>query len=190
MKICSSCGSAASSGVRKCLACGSGSFFYVCENCGTKFESLHCPQCGVARESREKVCPNCGRHSFETRCPDCGANLRSVAPIRAEIPPETYAVHAGEGVYATDEVEKVQAKQKKKTSGCGVASLAFSLIGYWCAQDIGIPGLSFLVPGLILFVLGLVLARVNNRRIWPLIAAGVLLALSAVMLALSPDGWK
>ena len=45
------------------------------------------------------------------------------------------------------------------------------------------------MPALILFVVGLVLARVNNRRTWSLIASGVLLALSAVMLAGFPKGW-
>ena len=189
MKICSSCGAKASSSVQKCLVCGSVSFFFVCENCGSRFEGMHCPQCGVARDAHEKICPNCGRHTFEIRCPDCDTNLRSVSPVRAEIPPEQYAVHAGEGVYATDEVEKVQSKQKKKESGCGIAAFALSLIGYWCASDIGLAGLTFLVPALVLFAIGLVLARVNNRRTWSLIASGVLLAMSAVMLAGFPKGW-
>jgi rRNA maturation protein Nop10 len=189
MKICSSCDAKANSDVRKCPVCGAGSFFYVCDNCGTRFETTHCPQCGVARECREKVCPNCGRHTFDPRCPDCGRSMRDVAPIRAEFAPEADTVHAGEGVYATDEVAKAQAKQKKKESGCGIAAFAFSLIGYWCASDIGLASLTFLVPALILFALGFVLARVNNRRTWSLIAAGVLLALSAVMLALFPGGW-
>ena len=189
MRICSSCGAVAKTNPNRCLACGSASFQYICENCGSRFEGMHCPQCGVAREAHEKLCPNCGRRTFEVRCPDCDANLRTVSPIRAEIPPETYAVHAGEGSYVTQEVEKTQAKQKKKESKCGVFALLLSLIGYWCASDIGLSGLTFLVPALILFVVGLVLARVNNRRTWSLIASGMLLALSAVMLAGFPKGW-
>lgn len=61
-----------------------------------------------------------------------------------------------------------------------------SLIGYWCSQDIGLAGLTFLVPALIFFILGMVLAQINNRRRWSLIASGVLLALSAIMLAVAP----
>ena len=189
MKICSSCGAKTSSDLQKCIVCGSASLFTVCENCGARFEGMHCPQCGVARDAHEKVCPNCGRRTFEMRCPDCDASLRSVAPVRAEIPPEQYAVHAGEGVYPTDEVEKVQAKQKKKESILGVIAFLLSLIGYWCASDIGLAGLTFLVPALILFVLGFVSARVNNRRMWSFIASGVLLAISAVLLAGFPKGW-
>lgn len=189
MKICSSCGAKASPDVRKCLVCGSNSFFFVCENCGSRFEGMHCPQCGVARESHEKICPNCGRHTFEVRCPDCDANLRSVAPVHAEIPPEQYAVHAGEGVYATDEVAKVQAKQKKKESVLGIIAFLLSLIGYWCASDIGLSGLTFLIPALIFFALGLMSARINNRRLWSFIVSGVILAISTVMLAGFPKGW-
>lgn len=189
MKLCSSCGTQASEGVRNCLACGSASFVYVCENCGTRFSSLNCPQCGVLRGTHEKACPNCGRRTFDAHCPDCGASLRDAAPIRAEISPETYAIHAGEGVYHSDEFEKQQAKQKKKESGLGITALVLSLIGYWCSQDIGLPGLSFLVPALIFFAIGLALAKTNNRRTWSLIAAGALIALSAIMLALAPDGW-
>ena len=188
MKICSSCGAHASTSARKCLACGSASFLFICENCGTRFSSLNCPQCGVLRESHEKICPNCGRHTFDARCPDCGGSMRDVAPQYAEIPPETYAIHTGEGVYHSDEFAQVQAKQKKKESGCGITALLLSLIGYWCSQDIGLPGLSFLVPALIFFSIGWMLARANNRRTWSLIASGVILALSAVVLAIAPNG--
>ncbi len=188
MKICSSCGAQASTSVRKCLACGSVSFLFICENCGTRFPSLNCPQCGVLRESHEKICPNCGRHTFDARCPDCGRSMRDVAPQYAEIPLETYAIHAGEGVYHSDEFAQMQAKQKKKESGCGITALLLSLIGYWCSQDIGLPGLSFLVPALIFFSIGWMLARTNNRRTWSLIASSVILALSAVVLAIAPNG--
>ena len=189
MKACASCGSLISEGVRRCLACGSTSFVYVCENCKTRFTGQHCPQCGVPRESHEKVCPNCGKHSFDARCPDCGQDLRSVVPLRADIPLESYSVHSGEGVYTADEFDKAQQKQKKKESGCGITALVLSLIGYWCSQDIGLAGLAFLVPALIFFILGMVLAQLNNRRRWSLIASGVLLALSAIMLAIAPAGW-
>ena len=188
MKVCTSCGALASTGIRKCLACGSASFLYVCENCGTRFTSLNCPQCGVLRETHEKVCPNCGRRTFDAACPDCGKDLGGVAPIRAEIPPETYAVHAGEGVYRSDEFDQQQAKQKKKESGCGVTAFVLSLIGYWSSKDIGLPGISFLVPALIFFAVGLALAKTNNRRTWSLIASGALLLLSALMLAIAPNG--
>ena len=189
MKICSSCGAQASSGIRKCLACGNTAFLYVCENCNTRFTTLNCPQCGILRESHEKLCPNCGRRTFDATCPDCGRSMRDVAPILQDIPPETYAVHAGDGTYPADAYDLAQTKRKKKESGCGIISLLLSLIGYWCSQDIGLPGLSFLVPALILFAIGLVLAKANNRRTWSLIASGVLLALSAILLALSPNGW-
>ncbi|MCE5188471.1 MAG: hypothetical protein LLF75_04740 [Eubacteriales bacterium] len=189
MKICSSCGAQASSRVRQCRVCGSGSFFYICENCSARFASLRCPQCGVLRESREKVCPNCGRHTFDAHCPDCGANLQNVAPVRAEVPREVYAVHAGEGAAIIQSEQEQNRAKARKTSGCGVASLVLSLIGYWSASDIGLAGLTFLVPALILFALGAALVKVNNRRIWSLIASGVLLLLSAVMLALFPAGW-
>jgi hypothetical protein len=62
------------------------------------------------------------------------------------------------------------------------------LIGYWSSKDIGLPGLSFLVPALIFFAVGLALAKTNNRRTWSLIASGALLLLSAVMLAIAPNG--
>ena len=189
MKICSSCGAKASEGVRKCTACGSVSFVNICENCNTRFASLNCPQCGVLRETHEKACPDCGRRTFDALCPDCGASMRDVLPLRAEIPSESYTVHAGEGTYHSDEFDRMQAKQKKKESGCGIVALALSLIGYWCSQDIGLPGLSFLVPALIFFAIGLALARTNNRRTWSLIAAGVLLAVSAILLVIAPDGW-
>ena len=189
MKTCASCGSLASQGVRRCLACGSTSFVYVCENCKTRFTGQYCPQCGVPRESHERVCPNCGKHSFDVRCPDCGQDLRNVVPLRADIPQEAFSFHAGEGVYASDEFDKTQQKQKKRESGCGITALTLSLIGYWCSQDIGLAGLAFLVPALLFFILGMVLAQINNRRRWSLIASGVLLALSAVMLALAPSGW-
>jgi hypothetical protein len=64
-----------------------------------------------------------------------------------------------------------------------------SLIGYWSASDIGLASLTFLIPGLILFALGAALAKVNNRRIWPLVASSVVLLLSTIMLALFPNGW-
>ena len=189
MKICSSCSAQASSGIRKCLACGSTAFLYVCENCNTRFTALNCPQCGILRETHEKVCPNCGRHTFDAHCPDCNTSLRDVLPLHKDIPAELYAVHAGDGTYPSDAFDQAQAKQKKKESGSGITALLFSLIGYWCSQDIGLPGLSFLVPALIFFVIGLALAKVNNRRTWSLIASGVLLALSAILLAFSPYGW-
>ena len=86
--------------------------------------------------------------------------------------------------------EREQNKAKsKRASGCGVASLIVSLIGYWSASDIGLASLTFLIPGFILFTLGAALVKVNNRRIWPLIAAGVMLLMSAIMLALFPKGW-
>jgi hypothetical protein len=122
-------------------------------------------------------------------CPDCGQDLRFVAPLTADIAPEAFSVHAGEGVYTSDEFDKAQQKQKKKESGCGITALVLSLIGYWCSQDIGLAGLAFLVPALLFSILGMVLAQINNRRRWSLIASGVLLALSAVMLALAPSGW-
>lgn len=189
MKICSSCGAQASEGARNCPSCGSGSFVYVCESCGTRFTSLNCPQCGVLRGAHEKACPNCGRRTFDAHCPDCGASMRDVPPLRAELPPESYAIHAGEGTYPSDEFEKMQANQKKKESGLGITALVLSLIGYWCSQDIGLAGLSFLVPALIFFAIGLALAKTNNRRTWSLIAAGALLVVSAIMLAMAPNGW-
>ena len=189
MKFCSSCGAQGSAGIRRCNVCGSDQFLFVCENCGARFASLRCPQCGVLRESRERVCPNCGRHTFDTRCPDCGASLRSVPPLRRDVPYETYAVHADEGQTVVQSERQQNRTKSKKASGCGIASLLLSLIGYWSASDIGLASLTFLIPGFLLFALGAALVQVNNRRIWPLIATGVLLLLSAVMLALFPNGW-
>ncbi len=80
-------------------------------------------------------------------------------------------------------------KSKKKESGCGITALVLSLIGYWCSQDIGLAGLTFLVPALLFFILGMVLAQINNRRRWSLIVSGILLVLSAVMLAVAPTGF-
>jgi len=108
MKACASCGTIANQSVRSCLACGSSSFVYVCENCKTRFTGQHCPQCGVQRESHEKVCPNCGKHSFDVRYPDCGWSLKDVPPLTAEISPETNGIHAGEDVYPSDEFDKTQ----------------------------------------------------------------------------------
>lgn len=189
MKFCSACGAQGSAGIRRCNVCGSDQFLFVCENCGARFASLRCPQCGVSRESRERVCPNCGRHTFDIRCPDCGASLRGVSPLRRDVPYEAYAVHAGEGQTVVQSEREQNRAKSKKASGCGIASLLVSLIGYWSASDIGLASLTFLIPGFLLFVLGAVLVQVNNRRIWPLIAAGVLLLMSAVMLALFPNGW-
>lgn len=186
MKACASCGTIANQSVRRCLACGSTSFVYVCENCKTRFTGHNCPQCSVPRESHEKVCPNCGKHSFDARCPDCGWSLADVPPLPVEISPEAYGIHAGEGVYTSDEFDKTQQKQKKKESGCGITALVLSLIGYWCSHDIG---LVFLVPAFLFFILGMVLAQINNRHRWSLIVTGILLVLSTVMLAVAPAGW-
>ena len=171
MKFCTACGAQGVSTLQRCNVCGSTAFVYRCENCGTQFASLRCPQCGVLRESRERVCPNCGRHTFDPRCPDCGASLRNVPPLRKDVPYETYAIRANEGAAVLQGEQSQNKSKSKKASGCGVASLVVSLIGYWSASDIGLASLTFLIPGLILFALGAVLVKVNNRRIWPLVAA-------------------
>jgi len=189
MKFCTACGAQGVASRSRCNVCGSDSFVYRCENCGSQFASLRCPQCGVLRESRERVCPNCGRHTFDPRCPDCGASLRNVPPLRNDIPYEAYAIRAGEGKTVVEGEREQNKGKSKKASGCGVASLLVSLIGYWSASDIGLASLTFLIPGLILFALGAVLVKVNNRRIWPLVASCVVLLLSTIMLALFPDGW-
>ena len=189
MKFCTACGAQGVSTLQRCNVCGSDSFVYRCENCGSQFASLRCPQCGVLRESRERVCPNCGRHTFDPRCPDCGASLRNVPPLRKDVPYETYAIRANEGAAVLQGEQSQNKSKSKKASGCGVASLIVSLIGYWSASDIGLAALTFLIPGLILFALGAVLVKVNNRRIWPLVAACAVLLLSAIMLALYPNGW-
>ena len=189
MKFCTACGAQGVSSLSRCNVCGSTSFVYRCENCGAQFASLRCPQCGVLRESRERVCPNCGRHTFDPRCPDCGANLRNVPPLRRDVPYETYAIRASEGAAVVQEEQDRIKSKTKKPSGCGVASLIVSLIGYWSASDIGLASLTFLIPGLILFGLGAALVKINNRRIWSLVASGAVLLLSAIMLALYPDGW-
>lgn len=189
MKFCTACGAQGVASRSRCNVCGSDSFVYRCENCGSQFASLRCPQCGVLRESRERVCPNCGRHTFDQRCPDCGASLRNVPPLRKDVPYEAYAIRVGEGKTVVEGEREQNKGKSKKASGCGVASLLVSLIGYWSASDIGLASLTFLIPGLILFALGAVLVKVNNRRIWPLIASCVVLLLSTIMLALFPDGW-
>lgn len=187
MKICKSCGTQVPSGARKCPACTSGSFLYVCESCGTKFESLRCPQCGTARDAHEKVCPSCGRRSFEQRCPDCGTSLRNVAPIRADIPAEGYAVHTDETAYPTDEASPKTPVRKR--AGCvSVAGMALALIGFWCASDIGFPSLAFLVPAGALLIAGWAVLRPHNRRAWPLIAGAALLAAGVVIVLLYPSG--
>ena len=189
MKFCSSCGAQGASTLQRCNVCGSTSFVYRCENCDAQFTSLRCPQCGVLRESRERVCPNCGRHTFDPRCPDCGSSLRNVPPLRRDVPYEAYAIHASEGATVLQDEQEQNKAKSKKASGCGVASLIVSLIGYWSASDIGLSSLTFLIPAFILFALGAALVKVNNRRIWSLVASGVVLLISAVMLALNPNGW-
>ncbi len=189
MKFCTSCGAQGVSTLQRCNACGSTSFVYRCENCDAQFTSLRCPQCGVLRESRERVCPNCGRHTFDPRCPDCGASLRNVPPLRRDVPYETYAIRASEGAAVLLSEQEQNKAKSKRTSGCGVASLIVSVIGYWSAGDIGLASLTFLIPALILFALGAALVKINNRRIWSLVASGVVLLLSAVMLTLFPNGW-
>ena len=189
MKFCTACGAQGVSSLSRCNVCGSDSFVYRCENCGAQFTSIRCPQCGVLRESRERVCPNCGRHTFDPRCPDCGSALRNVPPLRKDVPYEAYAIRASEGQTIVEGEREQNRSKSKKASGCGVASLIVSLIGYWSASDIGLASLTFLIPGLLLFALGAALAKVNNRRIWPLVASCVVLLLSAIMLALYPSGW-
>ena len=120
MKICSSCGAQASTSVRKCLACGSASFLFICENCGTRFASLNCPQCGVLRESHEKICPNCGRHTFDARCPDCDRSMRDVAPQYAEIPPETYAIHTGDASITATSLRRSKPSKRKKRAAAAL----------------------------------------------------------------------
>ncbi|MEN6420222.1 MAG: zinc ribbon domain-containing protein [Clostridiaceae bacterium] len=187
MKICNACGAQVAPEGHHCHACGATSFFYVCESCGTKFESYRCPQCGTARDAHEKVCPSCGRRSFEQRCPDCGTSLRNVAPIRAQIPKETYAVHTDETAYPTDEASPKT--PVKKRAGCvSVAGMALALIGFWCASDIGFPSLAFLVPGGVLLIAGWAVLKPHNRRAWPLIAGAALLAAGVVIVLLYPSG--
>lgn len=187
MRICKSCGTQAVSDARKCHACGATSFFYVCESCGTKFESPRCPQCGTARDAHEKVCPSCGRRSFEAHCPDCGTSLRGVAPIRADIPPESYAVHAEETTYAADQTAAKPGKRKR--AGCvSVAGMFLALIGLWSAGDIGLASLSFLVPAGALLIAGWAVLKPHNRSSWPLIAGAALLVIGLAMLLLYPNG--
>lgn len=187
MKICSACGAQAAPEKHHCHACGAASFFYVCESCGTKFESYRCPQCGAARDAHERICPNCGRHTFEMRCPDCQASLRNVKPIRAEIPKETYAVHAAETVYAADQTA-AKAGKRKRAGAVSVIGMVFALLGFWSAGDIGLASLSFLVPGALLLLAGWCVMKPHNRRAWPLVVGAVLLLISAVILLLKPSG--
>ena len=187
MKICNACGAQVAPEGHHCHACGATSIFYVCESCGTNFTSYRCPQCGASRDAHERVCPNCGRHTFDLRCPDCQTSLRSVAPIRAQIPKETYAVHTDETAYPTDEASPKT--PVKKRAGCvSVAGMALALIGFWCASDIGFPSLAFLVPGGILLIAGWAVLKPHNRRAWPLIAGAVLLAAGVVIVLLYPSG--
>ena len=121
------------------------------------------------------------------RCPDCQTSLRGVAPVRAQIPKETYAVHADETAYPTDEAD--QKTPVKKRAGCvSVAGMALALIGLWSASDIGLASLSFLIPAGILLIAGWAVLKPHNRRAWPLVAGAALLAAGVITLLLFPGG--
>ena len=75
MKVCKYCGTQNDNNVAFCTQCGANSFSYKCVNCGTVFDTPHCPMCGVSADAMPRYCPNCGRKTFSNCCPDCGTNL-------------------------------------------------------------------------------------------------------------------
>ncbi|MEN6593658.1 MAG: hypothetical protein ABFC31_01745 [Clostridiaceae bacterium] len=187
MMICKSCGTQAVSSALKCPACGADSFYYVCESCGTTFESLYCPQCGTMRDAHEKVCPRCGRHSFAARCPDCGTSLRNVAPLRTDPPASSYTVLTREPACPPDETAP-KAPVKKRAGAVSVAGMVLSLLGFWSAGDIGIAALTFLIPAGLLLLTGWAVVIPHNRRVWPLVAGMALFTLGIITMLFYPGG--
>jgi hypothetical protein len=119
------------------------------------------------------------------RCPDCQTTLRTVAPIRAQIPKETYAVHADETAYPTDEAAPKTPVSKR--AGCvSVAGMLLALVGLG-ARGYRAASLSFFVPAGAAHR-GLAVLKPHNRRAWPLIAGAVLLLIGIITLLFYPNG--
>lgn len=87
MKTCKYCGAQNRDSASVCDRCGANEFTYICNNCGTVFDSgLYCPRCGVKVGARSKTCPQCGCQYYSKACPDCGyvPAIRSTPPPSAE----------------------------------------------------------------------------------------------------------
>ena len=73
MKICKYCGSLDNNNTTTCRRCGAMEFDYVCDNCGTIYQTgLICPHCGVRHGQKPIQCPNCGTLNYTKTCTTCG----------------------------------------------------------------------------------------------------------------------
>lgn len=73
MKICKYCNTINDESTTICKSCGSGTFEFKCENCGTVFDQgLYCPHCGVKVGQSARLCPVCKTEYFSNACPTCG----------------------------------------------------------------------------------------------------------------------
>lgn len=68
------CGSKNDDKAINCCSCNANDFYYLCNNCHTRFSSPFCPKCGLKAGDTGKVCPKCGSNYYSVSCPDCGYN--------------------------------------------------------------------------------------------------------------------
>ena len=107
-------------------SCGSNTFRYLCENCGTAFDSAYCPNCGIKAGQKKKVCPECHSIYFTPACPHCGyTEIRKPVIQQTVVHERVYVEPSDED----DENEQSQAKEKGTGCGCLVFILAFVILG-------------------------------------------------------------
>ena len=126
MKSCKFCSTHVEDSVTHCPSCGSNTFRYLCENCGTAFDSAYCPNCGIKAGQKKKVCPECHSIYFTPACPHCGyTEIRQPVIQQTVVHERVYVEPSDED----DENEQSQAKEKGTGCGCLVFILAFVILG-------------------------------------------------------------
>lgn len=91
MKYCKHCNRKNKNSAETCASCGGVDFKYICENCGSTFDTgMYCPTCGVRAGRSAQTCPECGEVYFTRACPECGytrSRPRAQAPVYSAPPP-------------------------------------------------------------------------------------------------------